>query len=143
MSIKDYTLRFDDLTETNMGEYISYQASVVLFEDGQPTVEMLPEKRFYPVQETPTTEVAIRSSFGEDLYLVLAELNETLDRVTFKIYINPLVNWVWFGMITLVLGTGVLFLPDGFGRRSSARRPSRPEVSRSVTPKGKETVQAD
>lgn len=143
MSIKDYTLRFDDLTETNMGEYISYQASVVLFEDGQPTVEMLPEKRFYPVQETPTTEVAIRSSFGEDLYLVLAELDETLDRVTFKIYINPLVNWVWFGMMTLVLGTGVLFLPDGFGRRSSTRRPSRPEVSRSVTPKGKETVQAD
>ena len=55
MAIKKYTLRFDNLTETNMGEYISYMASVVLFEEGQPTVEMLPEKRFSTGELSPAS----------------------------------------------------------------------------------------
>jgi len=143
MAIKKYTLRFDNLTETNMGEYISYMASVVLFEEGQPTVEMLPEKRFYPVQETPTTEVAVRSLLSEDLYLVLADLNETLDRVTFKIYINPLINWVWFGTIMLVIGTGILFLPDGLGRRASVRGDRKPRIARTVTSTISDRVSVD
>ena len=143
MAIKDYTLRFDNLTQTNMGEYISYMASVVLFDKGQPTVEMLPEKRFYPVQETPTTEVAVRSLFSEDLYLVLADLNETLDRVTFKIYINPLINWVWYGTIMLVIGTAILFLPDGLGRRASVRGDRKPLMTRTATPTMSERVSAE
>jgi cytochrome c-type biogenesis protein CcmF len=120
-SIKDYTLRFDNLGPTNMGEYASYKATLLLFKNGQPDVYIEPEKRFYQIQETTTTEVAIRASFQEDLYVVLAGFSNEMDSATFTIYVNPLVNWVWMGMAVMVLGTLILFLPDQLGRGTPAR----------------------
>ena len=132
-TIKDYTLQFNGLREINRGEYTSYTASLQLSENGQPVGVLAPEKRSYPIQETVTTEVAIRTSLKEDLYVVLADFNNTMDRVTFKVYINPLVNWVWFGIIVMALGTLILFLPDKLGRRASARDDRGPSrSSRSV-----------
>ena len=117
--IKNYTLDFDALTETNMGEYVSYAGLLRLSVDGEPVVMMAPEKRIYPIQDQVTSEVSIWSTVNEDLYVVLAELNETLDVATFKVYINPLVNWVWIGTALLMLGTIILFLPDRFGRKTA------------------------
>ena len=119
--IKNYTLDFDSLTETNMGEYVSYAGLLRLSVDGEPVVMMAPEKRIYPIQDQVTSEVSIWSTLNEDLYVVLAELNETLDVATFKVYINPLVNWVWIGTALLMLGTIVLLLPDRFGRKTGIR----------------------
>lgn len=120
-SIKNYTLNFESLTETNEGEYISYAGLLRLSVDGEPLVMMAPEKRVYPIQDQVTSEVSIHSTLNEDLYVVLAELNETLDVATFKVYINPLVNWVWIGTALLMLGTLILMLPDRFGRKSAER----------------------
>lgn len=120
-SIKNYKLDFLDLTQTNEGEYVSYMSSLRLSIDGTPVAMMVPEKRFYPIQDQVTSEVSIRSSMAEDLYVVLAELDNTLEVATFKIYINPLINWVWIGTGLLVLGTMILFLPDGFGKKKSVR----------------------
>ncbi len=126
-SIKNYTLDFLDLTQTNQGEYVSYTSTLRLSIDGEPVAMMLPEKRFYPIQDQVTSEVSIRSSMAEDLYIVLAELDDTLDVATFKVYINPLINWVWIGTGLLVFGTMILFLPDQLGKKKSVRgrRPSR------------------
>ena len=38
--------------------------------DGKPFAIMQPEKRFYPVQQMPTTDVAIRTNGFADLYAV-------------------------------------------------------------------------
>tara|TARA_B100000029_G_scaffold198492_1_gene196613 strand:- start:49749 stop:51725 length:1977 start_codon:yes stop_codon:yes gene_type:complete len=119
-TIKNYTLEFESLTEKNEGEYISYAGLLRLSVDGEPVTRMAPEKRVYPIQDQVTSEVSIWSTLNEDLYVVLAELNETLDVATFKIYINPLVNWVWGGMVLLTIGTLILLLPDRFGRKSTA-----------------------
>lgn len=122
-TIKNYTLDFESLTETNEGEYVSYAGLLRLSVDNEPIVMMAPEKRVYPIQDQVTSEVSIYSTLNEDLYVVLAELNETLDVATFKVYINPLVNWVWIGTALLMLGTIILVLPDRFGRKSTARGP--------------------
>lgn len=130
-TIKNYKLDFLDLTQTNQGEYVSYASSLRLSIDGTPAALMTPEKRFYPIQDQVTSEVSIRSSMSEDLYIVLAELDETLDVATFKVYINPLINWVWIGLGLMVLGTMILFLPDQLGKKKSVRtsRPSRRDAS--------------
>ncbi len=44
---------------------------MAIFNDGKQIDTLRPEKRFYKKPEQPTTEVAIRSTLGGDLYLVL------------------------------------------------------------------------
>lgn len=79
--------------------------------DGKFLKEMKPEKRFYPSSDQATSEVALRSTLKEDLYLVFAESKEN-GKALLQWYINPLVNWVWIGGMMLILGTLFAMGPD-------------------------------
>lgn len=57
------------------------------------------------------TEVAVRSTPIEDFYVVLTGAYDD-GSATFKIFINPLVMWVWIGGIILLFGTWVAVWPD-------------------------------
>ena len=63
-------------------------------------------------REQPTTEVAIRSTLGADLYLVLGSYDEASQMATILAYVNPLVSWLWWGGIVLALGTVVTIIPS-------------------------------
>ena len=49
---------------------------------------------------------------SEDLYLVLGSYNISTQEATYKIVINPLVNWIWFGFAVMAIGTGLALLPE-------------------------------
>ena len=72
---------------------------------------LAPEKRFYLRSREPTTEVALRVGIREDVYLALAGFDDSQTRATFKIFINPLQVWLWFGGIIMMLGTLLLLVP--------------------------------
>ena len=63
-------------------------------------------------EEEPTTEVAIRRSFAEDLYIVMPAFEIEEQTASVEVHINPLVNWVWFGFGILAIGTGIALLPE-------------------------------
>lgn len=73
--------------------------------------DMFPEKRIYLKRNEPTTEVALRMSLKDDLYIVLAGLNDSGDRAVFKVYINPLQVWLWFGSILMIIGGIIILWP--------------------------------
>jgi cytochrome c-type biogenesis protein CcmF len=74
---------------------------------------MYPAKWFFRKHEDqPTTEVAIRRSISEDIYLVMPAFNLEEQSASMEIVVNPLVNWVWVGFGILALGTGIALLPD-------------------------------
>jgi len=50
------------------------------------------------------TEVALRSTPAEDLYLILGGVNED-GSASIQAYINPLVSLVWLGGLIMVCGT--------------------------------------
>ena len=78
-----------------------------VFENGKQIDRMYPARWFFAKHEDePTTEVAIRRAVSEDLYLVLGSYNVSTQEATYKIVINPLVNWIWFGFAVMALGTG-------------------------------------
>jgi len=93
-----------------------------VFEDGKRLGTMYPARWFYRKHEQqPTTEVAIRRTPAEDLYLVMPAYELKDQSMSLQVVINPLVNWIWFGFGILVLGTGIALLPDrafafGLGR---------------------------
>ena len=58
---------------------------------------------------------------GGDLYVLVVGVEVIgLSASTFKVYLNPLVNWTWLGGMVLVLGTLIAAWPTGaLGERSS------------------------
>ena len=67
---------------------------------------------FFKHESEPTTEVGIRHTVSEDLYIVLAGYEVGDQAGSFQITVNPLVNWIWFGFTVLALGTGLALLPE-------------------------------
>jgi cytochrome c-type biogenesis protein CcmF len=74
---------------------------------------MYPARWFYRNrEEEPTTEVALRRGMAEDLYVVLAGYNIAEQSATLEISINPLVNWIWFGIGVMMIGTLIALVPE-------------------------------
>ncbi|HDH01040.1 MAG TPA: hypothetical protein ENG80_04440, partial [Nitrospirae bacterium] len=78
-------------------------ALVKVYKSGKFQGIMKPEKRFYK-REQPTTEVAIKDSLFQDLYLILSGW-ENDGSVTLTVVINPFLSWAWVGTGVIVLGT--------------------------------------
>jgi cytochrome c-type biogenesis protein CcmF len=86
---------------------------VTVFKDGQTFDTMYPAKWFFRKHEDqPTTEVAIRRGFAQDVYVVLATFDVEKQTASLDVTISPLVNWIWFGFGILALGTFIALLPD-------------------------------
>jgi cytochrome c-type biogenesis protein CcmF len=85
-------------------------ARLALFGDDEPLAVMTPEKRMYWLEQQPVSIPSIHSTFQEDLYVILTSV-EADGSATFKIYRNPLVNWIWVGALTFVLGSLIVMWP--------------------------------
>ena len=125
ISLGNYRLQYDSLGAAHLGNAVAVQALFTVYNgnDGRPMALLKPEKRFYLVGGgDPTTEVAIRSTFREDLYLVLAEFDRNTQAITVKAIINPLVVWTWLGLAIITLGAVVAAIPS----RTRFFRPTQP-----------------
>ncbi|MFV1859152.1 MAG: heme lyase CcmF/NrfE family subunit [Anaerolineales bacterium] len=110
-----YTLRFDNLVQFAGSDGRDVvEASVALFKDGDFIKELRPRRDFFVVQRQPVTVPGVYSTLGEDVYLLLVGWEEIgLSASTFKLYINPLINWTWLGGLVLALGTTIAIWPQG------------------------------
>lgn len=69
---------------------------------------LIPEQRNYPVSRMPTSEAAVDSSLLRDIYLVLSEREAGGWGV--RVRLNPLVQWIWWGGLVVIIGVGLSFL---------------------------------
>lgn len=108
-----FELELQELHDKEHPNYEAAQADVALrsVKDGSLLEVMTPEMRFYRKNNENTTEVALRMGQREDVYLVLAGIDQTGTRASFKIFINPLQVWLWYGAIIMVMGGFVMALP--------------------------------
>ena len=75
--------------------------------------------------KTPSTEVAIHKSFslaalsrfGEDFYVTPLGVDPASGQANFRIFVNPMVNFLWLGGLILVVGAAVCVFPDARERR--------------------------
>jgi cytochrome c-type biogenesis protein CcmF len=68
------------------------------------------------------SRAGIRSTPVEDLYIIASEFGED-GRAIFRIYVNPLVGWMWLSGLVMLLGTVVALWPE---RSRASRRVERP-----------------
>jgi cytochrome c-type biogenesis protein CcmF len=104
VEIDGYRLEYRTASPIPKQHYGGAVARIALYEDGRPLATMTPEKRMYWLQEQPASIPSVYSTLREDLYVVLTAV-ESNGSATLKIYRNPLVNWLWIGGYTFVLGT--------------------------------------
>jgi cytochrome c-type biogenesis protein CcmF len=72
---------------------------------------MTPGYRFYPDFSMAATRAAIRSTPREDLYVIANEFSEN-GQAVFRIYVNPLVFWMWIAGPLFVMGTLIALWPE-------------------------------
>ncbi len=107
----DFTLVFQGLKQRKDAEKDVVSAPVEVFKGGKKIDLLIPEKHYHHKSEQPMTEVSIRSTLREDLYLVLAGW-DSAEQVTIHVFINPLVQLIWIGIGVMACGGIFVIFPD-------------------------------
>ena len=95
-------LTFNGVKEVDGPNYVAQQATIEV--NGK---TLHPERRWYPVSNSDTTEAAIRLHFLDDLYVVLGENDG--DQWVLRTTVHPFVSALWGGFALVVLA-GCLML---------------------------------
>ncbi|MFC1981213.1 heme lyase CcmF/NrfE family subunit [Chloroflexota bacterium] len=111
MTINQYTLNYDKMTFSGTENKMIISASLSVYNGEELVAQLSPEKYIHRNYEQPVTEVAIRSTPAEDLYVILADWDRNRT-AAFKVLVNPLVMWLWIGGGVLFLGGLICFWPQ-------------------------------
>ena len=112
LSIGPYTILCQNFDQVANDNYQSERATLEVFRNGRSEMMLYPQRRFYLSSQVTETMVAVQSSPLRDLYVVYAGRNPDTQKPVIHAYLNPLVKWIWFGGITVVLGTILAMLPN-------------------------------
>jgi len=98
-AVGGYTLTYTGAEQRDLGDHTEYIAAMRF---GDQTLE--PSRATYAgLGGQALTHVAISTTPAVDLYVVLAATNED-GSATFRIFVNPLVVWIWAGGAVIILG---------------------------------------
>jgi cytochrome c-type biogenesis protein CcmF len=125
MSIGPYTLENVGATQDSNANFNSEYAQLDVYKDGKKQFQMTPEKRVYLASEQPQTMVAIHSVPEWDLYVVYEGTNPDSGQPIIKAFLNPLVGWIWAGLVILVWGTVIALVPSLSPATAALRVPAR------------------
>jgi cytochrome c-type biogenesis protein CcmF len=112
LKVGSYELVGQKYTDDDVANYQSQSAILDVYKNGKFVRTMYPELREYKASQQPDHVVAIRSTLQEDLYVVYEGKNPDTDRPIIKAFVNPLVSWIWIGLLVVVFGTGVALVPN-------------------------------
>ena len=124
VTVSDFTVTHHAVRVSDDGQKQMVTADVSVTRNGKDIGQMAPAKWFFRKhEEEPTTEVAIKRGFWEDLYIVMAAFELQDQSATFHVVVNPLVNWIWVGFGVMALGTFIALLPESSLAFAAARAP--------------------
>jgi cytochrome c-type biogenesis protein CcmF len=111
MTINNYTLTYENIDNYETESKLVVTATLSVYYQEKLIGRLTPEKYFHRSYEQAVSEVAIRSTLREDLYVILIGRDED-GTTAFKVLVNPLVSWIWIGGIVVVLGGLIAFWPE-------------------------------
>jgi cytochrome c-type biogenesis protein CcmF len=92
-------------------------ADVSVYRNGQYVGDIRPRKDFFGQDQNPMSIAGQYSTLESDFYVLLT--NWEGNRVTFKVFLNPLVNLIWWGGLVLMLGTAIAAWPSPEGEATA------------------------
>src|SRR5581483_7334994 len=132
-TIGSYQLTFGGLATTKDPEKTTTSALLTL---GDGTVVRPGKSTWTRDDKNPTSEIVIRSTPLEDLYVVLGDWTPDQSAATFLLFVNPMVTWLWVGGLIIVVGTVITAWPHPERRRAVVPKPAAAVPARAPEPVG-------
>lgn len=113
--VQGYDFTVKDFHEVKGSNFDATQAEVEISKDGQVVTTVYPEKRNYIISMMPITEAAIDASLMRDVYVALGEpIAENSNQWAFRIYVKPLIRWIWLGALIMAFGALLSILDNRY-----------------------------
>jgi cytochrome c-type biogenesis protein CcmF len=109
-----YEMQFLDMRRyPGPDDLLITEAAVDVYDGGRYVTTLHPRTELYTRTNQPMTIPDARSTVSEDFYVLVVNWEPaSADEATFRIYLNPLINWVWAGGFIFVIGTLIAAWPD-------------------------------
>lgn len=120
VDVQGYTLTLGELERTVLSDRVTTYAPVSVRGQGRRVSSLRPGLAEYATQSQTVGTPAVRVGIREDLYIVLAGWSDGGEHVALKIFVNPLVSFLWLGALILTTGGAVAVWP----RPGTKRRPA-------------------
>ncbi|HEY0758356.1 MAG TPA: cytochrome c-type biogenesis CcmF C-terminal domain-containing protein [Acidisarcina sp.] len=112
IKIGPYTLVNQSNTQDSNPNFDTEYSLLDVYRGGVKQFQLTPERRFYQASQTPQTMVANHSTLAWDLYVVYEGKNPDTGLPIIKVFLNPLVMWIWIGVGIIVAGTFLALAPN-------------------------------
>ena len=114
VSLGNYEMVFNQVERyPGPDDLVITEATVDVYQNGNLVRTLHPRSELYTRTMQPMTIPNARSTITEDFYVLLVDWEPlTPNEATFRIYLNPLINWVWAGAIIFTIGTLIAAWPD-------------------------------
>src|SRR5436853_900450 len=119
MTLGPYTLVCQSYTQDDNPNYGNEWAIIKVFKGDQQLTTLYPERRFYKASQKPQTIPRIFPTFTgknplliTDLYVVYEGVNQDTGRPIIKAHLNPMVPWIWTGLLVIIFGTLSALVPN-------------------------------
>ena len=109
--IRDFKINFSSFNKVDGPNWVSDEGTFIVYKKNVLIKNLYPERRHFPASQVTTSEPAIMSNIFFDLYIVLGEKIEDTNSYGFRAYYSPLQNWIWMGVVLMILG-GLVSLSD-------------------------------
>ncbi|HIW06310.1 MAG TPA: heme lyase CcmF/NrfE family subunit [Candidatus Ignatzschineria merdigallinarum] len=96
VQVREYGFELLALEDIQGSNYVGTKGTIQVYQNGKPLRMMYPEKRTYTVSGMPISEVALRPSLIDDLYVAMAE-ERAENAWAIRLYVKPFVRWIWLG----------------------------------------------
>lgn len=119
VTLGDYTLRYDGIErEVDDQKQMTTATLSVYANDSAPPARRIATLHparwvYFKHERQPTSEVDIRRSVREDLFVILGGFDIDKGTAAIKVVINKLVSWIWIGFVLLTLGALITLIPVG------------------------------
>jgi len=114
LNVGGYTVQYDEIASFPASDQRQVTRAVVsIYQDDQYLGQLYPRIDYYPDAQQTMTIPGQRGTLKDDLYILLVDWQPVSNiGATFKIYVNPLVNWLWIGSLVFLLGILIAAWPD-------------------------------
>ncbi|HEY1807284.1 MAG TPA: cytochrome c-type biogenesis CcmF C-terminal domain-containing protein, partial [Acidobacteriaceae bacterium] len=132
-----YRVECLDYSQDSNPNYDTEFAMLNVYRDGHLVTKLAPELRFYTASQQPSTIVANHSTLAWDLYVVYAGKDPATGQPVIKAFLNPLVAWIWIGVLVTIFGTLIALLPNLSAAIAAQRHRAAPAEEAEAVPAGR------
>ncbi|HEX6269469.1 MAG TPA: heme lyase CcmF/NrfE family subunit [Anaerolineales bacterium] len=128
LSLANYELRYKDIAQwDDLPSGVNYRRAVLdIYQDGEYLGQLAPRIDYYYDSQQNMTIPGQRSTMKDDLYVLLVDWEPVAATgATFKIFVNPLVNWLWLGSLLFLVGVVIAAWPEKEAERVAVRARAR------------------